>query len=382
MEKSKQKYLNIPNFLFSLVIIIFCLSSSNFISIDLTIVKYIFLLLGISYNYIIYTKKNNIKCKKYILLIGKTLSLFLLISIIYSIKESQFSFRTISEILFIILPILYAYLYINIVEYKKIHKIMKKCFFIVFAFYILSLGLNIQNIFSALLNSSFFNSTSLLESSVYSGFSLSFMFYFSYYDENKIYKYLSFLFVIMTFKRFAILIAIILLIISFTKYKHMQFKNNICIYMATFIIATSSLLLYWVLIPKNAICFEQKFNTNLSEITTTRNERFFDLYNSSYKSYGFGSSVDYMEKHNFYGTLEMDLVKIIVEIGFIPLIIFIYCFLKLSNNNIYLFIFMFFKIFALVITSSLTNSFSWLLVYITIFLINTDRQRWCLSYEN
>ena len=228
--------------------------------------------------------------------------------------------------------------------------------------------MNIEAIIKALFNSNFSESTSDLESHIYSGFSLAFCTFFCYFDNKKKYKLLSVLFVIMTFKRLAIITAIFLYILSKLNIKKISIGKNIYVISGIFLIFFA-VLYYNIMLPNNVIKIENKYDINISKLTSTRSDRLKDLMKSNYVSYGFGSSTEYMYKY-CYGALEMDIVKMIIELGYIPIIALICIYLYVGKTNLYTFSFICFLILSLIFSSNLTSSFAWIIFFITLFLVN------------
>lgn len=364
--------INVEQLLFVILVMVFCITASNEVGSSLSIYKYIILVICIIESFFKYKKQkkkfNKIYAFKEIKSLIFCVIVIFLFSFIRSIIESKFSFRTVQEILFLVSPMIYAYFLINCLSQKQINSIMKVSLLIVLFFYIFSLNLNAKEIINALLNSSFSESSSALESHIYSGFALSFCIYFCYFSNEKIYKYLSLLFVIMTFKRFSIIVAFILYFLSNSKAKKIAVSKKV--YVITGIILLGfSILYYNLMLPENVIMIENNYNLDVSKLTSTRSDRLHDLIYSSYESYGFGSSTEYMYNH-FYGALEMDIVKIIIELGYIPVIILIFVYLYVGKTNLYAFSVMCCQVISLVFSSNLTSSFAWILIFVTLFLIS------------
>lgn len=364
--------INFEKLLFIVLVFVFCITASNEVGNSLSLYKYIILavcILEAFCKYMKNRKKNKevfaSKELKYLLCF---VGVILLFSLFKSLIASKFSFRTIQEILFLTCPMIYAYLLINNLDKREIFSIMKIAFFIVFCAYILSLNLNIGAIVNALFSSSFSESTSDLESHIYSGFSLAFCTFFCYFDNKKLYKLLSLLFVIMTFKRLSIVMGVFLFILSNLNIKKINIDKRIYIGAAIFLILFA-VLYYNIMLPNNVIKIENKFDIDISKLTSTRSDRLNDLMNSSYETYGFGSSTEYMYKY-FYGALEMDIIKIIIELGYIPVVVLVFVYLYVGKTNLYTFSFTCFQILSLTFSSNLTSSFAWILIFVTLFLAN------------
>lgn len=369
----KSLKLKTSNIMFIFLIIVYCSTVSDDISNKTSLLKYIALFLCIIEIYPKYLKRKsrdfNLEFKK--------IALFVIILVIYSIfisiKKLHFSFRTIQELLFLICPMIYSYLMINTLEKEDIIKNMRLALIISFSFYLISLDMDFKTILNSIFNASFSDSSSQLESHLFCGLSLAFSVFFSYYDKNKIYKYLGLLFVIMTFKRLFLVMALFLFMLSKFKIRNKKINKNIYITTIIFFMLLS-VVYYNCMIPQNVNYLDEKYDINISKLTSTRSDRMRMLYNSSYETYGFGSSTEFMYKY-FDGALEMDIIKIIIELGFIPAFMLLISYINLSKNNLYTYIFMLFLILNLILSSGLTSSISWSLFFLIILTIQKYPER-------
>ena len=378
---SNKMIIKVSSIIFVLMTIVFCSTSSDTVGASNSLLKYLVLFVGTTHLFYVYIKTSEKK-----LIFEKDLKLFLIfvlvlviISLLYSIACGKISFRFVQEILFLVFPFLYSFLAINIVTDKELDKNMKISFIISFIFYLISLKLDFNMIIKNLFLVSWENSTSALESNIFCGYSLSYCMYFLYYDKSKIFKYLSLLFVFMTFKRPFILIALFMFIYSFFKSKNklVNEKNVVVFTLLVFLLAFGY---FQLMQPENVIKINNKYDINISKLTSTRSDRLRELYTSSFESYGFGSSTEYMFDY-LYGTLEMDFVKMFIEVGIIPVIILIYTYLSISRYTRYTFGIMLFQLLNLIVTSSLTSCFAWMLIFLTIFRISKENVKTEEIYE-
>ncbi|WP_155831436.1 hypothetical protein [Butyrivibrio sp. LC3010] len=135
------------------------------------------------------------------------------------------------------------------------------------------------------------------------------------------------------------------------------------------IMFTVGILYYFAVMPDSVSVIEKKFDIDMSKLTMTRSDRMRWLLSSHWITYGFGSSTEFMYKF-FDGALEMDFVKIILELGFIPAFVFVYQYLFFSKKRIYTFLFMVFMVLNHIVSSGLTSTFSWSIYFITISCIS------------
>ena len=374
MDNSLKKgVVKVSSLIFIIMTVVFCSTSSDSVGASNSLLKYAVLFLATIHLIYIFLKKKEKK-----LLFKKEIKLFLFFilvlvsfSIIYSVINEKISFRTVQEILFIVFPFLYSVMLINIANEKEIDNNIKISFIISFIFYIISLGLNFSLIIQNLFLTSWENSSSALESHIFCGYALAYCMYFLYYDKNKIFKYMSLLFVFMTFKRPFILIAIVMFLFSYSKNKNkiVNKKSIIAITICIFLVAIGY---FQIMQPKNVIYLNNKYDINISKLTSTRSDRLRNLYNTPFKTYGFGSTTEYMYSH-LDGSLEMDFIKIFIEVGAIPVIVLIYVYLSIGRYTRYTFAIILFQLLNLIVTSSLTSCFAWTIIFITVFKISKEK---------
>ena len=358
----------INTILFIALIVSYCFTSSDNGDSGSSLIKYGALILCIFYEVHCYTMRDiAIKMKKeygYLFLFAGTVVCF---SIFRSITTLHFSFRTVQEILFLVCPMIYGYLVINNWKLRDVYKNFRYGVIVSFSCYLLSLGMNLGQIYKAFFQSNFGQSNSELESFTFCGLALAFLLFFCYYDIKKIYLVISFLFVLMTFKRLFIVIALLLLLLARFKIKERTIPHKIIV-LSILLLFLFGIIYYFLMQPNMVRILELKYNIDISELTTTRSDRLRWLVLSDYKSYGFGSSTEYMYNH-FGGALEMDFIKIVIELGFAPAFMFIWSYIKFAKANAYTYTFMCLMILNLILSSGLTGTFAWCVIFIAISTI-------------
>ena len=351
-NKTKKIVLRVRILLFILLLVSYCFTSSDDIKVTSnSFIKYAVLFLcviesGIEYFFKRSDRKGRKEYKEYKGLFI-TVCIIICYSLIKSLMNVKFTFRTVQELIFLIFPMIYGYFVINTWKYEDVNKALKLGLIISFLFYIISLKMPLSEMWKALLNADFNTSYSKLESFTYCGLALSFCVYFCFFDDKKIYKILSVLFVIMTFKRIFVIMAIILFILSKTRFKNKKVSNN-CLYCMSIVLFIFAIFYYIIMQPKNVSNIEQKYDINVRQLTMTRNDRMRWLV----------------------GALEMDLPKMIIELGYLPVLIFIYNYLKFSRKSYYTFVFMVLMLLNLTVSSGLTGTFAWCILFITISIIS------------
>lgn len=329
--------------------------------------KYIICIIGIIYSFILMisqeSKNRLMKNEVRYLLIVPTL--FLLISLFKIVTVRHFSMRLVNELMFMYLPILYAYGLINTLNFKQIEKAMFGTLIISFLGYLFNLNLNREGLLAAVSSISFSNSQSAFESSQFAGTSIAVALFYLYYRKNKLATFLSVLFVILTFKRLAILTVIILIvlpkIIDLTKPAS---KSIFRIFVL--VIFLLSILYFKLMIPENRELANTIFKNGIDNFTMGRHWRFSLLYNNPrFVNYGLGSTYDFLEKLYSFA-LEMDICRLFIEIGYIGTFVFIYNYFYSAKKNMYCMLLMSYLFFNMITSHCLAAMFTWIIVFITI----------------
>lgn len=328
--------------------------------------KYIFCIVGIICSFILMISQESeerlMKTEIRYLLIVPTL--FLLISLFKIMTVRHFSMRLVNELMFMYLPILYAYGLINTLSFKQIERAMFGTLIISFLGYLFNL--NLQGGLSAAISSiSFSNSQSVFESSQFAGTSIAVALFYLYYRKNRLATFLSVLFVFLTFKRLAILTVIILIvlpkIIDLTK-PASKWIFRIFVFV-TFIL---SILYFNLMIPGNRELASAIFKNGIDHFTMGRYWRFSLLYNNPrFINYGLGSTYDFLEKLYSF-SLEMDICRLLIEVGYIGTFVFIYNYFYSAKKNMYCMLLMTYLFFNMITSHCLAAMFTWIIVFITI----------------
>ncbi len=358
-------------FLFLTLLITYCLTSSDTGENQYTKLKYLVLFICVAYELFTYVKSRSSKRKfmksEYIGFIP-----FVLIISVYSIYRSfiinHFSFRTVQELLFLVFPMMYGYLCINNWSAKTLFFNFRSGLILTLLFYIKSLNLNLRQIYLAIVSSSFGDSYSELESFTYCGLALAYFVFFCYYNDKKVYLILSALFVIMTFKRLFMVMAVALFVISLFEECNKGVSKKIVLLSVALVFAVG-ISYYFMTLPDSVSFIENQYGIDMSKFTMTRSDRLRWLLSSDWVTYGFGSSTEFMYEA-FDGALEMDFTKIILELGFIPAFVLVYQYLFFSKKRLYTFMFMVFMLLNLIVSSGLTGTFSWSVYFIVISCIS------------
>lgn len=330
--------------------------------------KYVSCIIGITYSFFLIYRRGNmreLKMKSETLRLLTVPLFFLIISLIKIQQTHDSSSRIVNELMFMILPILYSYGLINTLNYKQIEKAMFGTLLISLIGYFVNLKMSPDMFIDALASMDFNSSESLLESSQFSGIAVAVALFYLYYRKSKIGLFLSVAFVILTFKRLAILVIIILLflpkIIDLTKQVRKKTFRFICA-----IVFIVGILYFQIMLPENKGIVYQYFGSGFDRFTMSRYWRFSLIYGQpSYINYGLGSTFDFlMKRYNF--SLEMDISKLIIEVGYVAVFIFVYQYFYAVKKNLYCTILMGYMFLNMITSHSLASMFTWIIVFITI----------------
>ena len=339
--------------------------------------KYIFMICGIALLWFdkIFNEKNNpnkirkkLFFKEYIYICSVIL-VFLCISMIRILISGRYTINTIMELVYLWLPVTYAYLLLNTLSEKEMDKYFNTLLLCFGIAYIVEISDKLTMANLSLI--SYAKSYSPFESNFMAGPALTLFLYFLY-RRKKVNIIISFLFVLMTFKRLMVLFSIFILIYSiiFDIQKDVS-KRTICFFKIFFVV--SPIIIYYVLRPEYVNIINNQFNIDLDNILMGRYSILNTVIDSGYKSFGFGSTTAVAkELRPLDGHLHLDLIKIYLEVSIVGLIIFVNNLWKIAGTKRYAVMIILFDFFNLLTSHSLTGSFSWLLRYLILGSIVRD----------
>lgn len=308
--------------------------------------------------------------------IAIVLLVFFSVSIFKICRVKVFTYKTIEELMQLTIPFVYTFFIINFMSLKDIMKLMKYVLALSLTAYVLSIGLDKFTI-SNFLSISFLNSYSPFESADFAEISSSLSAFFIYYrKKSPKAAIISFIFCFLVFKRMLLLQLFILVFISMLNLSDKK-VSNVLIWITKFFFIISTFFFNFLLKEENSWIFNKYTNMDIGDFTMGRVYRlWYPLKN--YVSYGFGSTSNVLGYN-----LELDLIKILLEIGVIGLIIFICCYLDLSRNNLYSFVIIGCIFGNLLFASCLTSTVGWIFRLICIAAIFYKRDELnCDENEN
>lgn len=300
--------------------------------------------------------------------------IFLILSIIKAIESKHsMDFRTIVQIGLMLMPAMYAFCFINIFSVKETINLMKLTLIAVIVIYFCEPNHNLMEFFniSKWMDIKIFNSSSFTESSLCAEPFLQLFLFFYYFSnvknkdinckELKVYKWISFIFTMLAFKRLGMVFAITVIILE----KIIDFRGEISpkFVWVFAIFFTISTIVYTKFMQ--GLIFT---NIDVYKLTTGRDYILSLWKNKGYLTYGYGTSMLVIGRY-----LEMDLVQIYLELNVLALFIFTLSFYKIADKKIYSLIIMTYAFANMLTASSLPWSLGWIISLITIATISSNK---------
>lgn len=310
--------------------------------------------------YMVRHKKNRVFWNEFRKLI--TVALVFLVAtlalIIYQNKYAQWQIR---DILNLITPMIFAYVVLNVLSFEQLFKGLKIALVISVIGYIIQLmlrGVTFDDIFQ----SSFSDSTSPFESNDFSAIAIMFCFFFCYYRSSKWMTALATVYAIATFKRMAIIFAVIAFFfpIMVDRDKKMPKWTTPIVIGVFFGVA----MFYCYLMLPTSASLQGSLHLNIGKMTMGRSDFLAALLNRGFQSFGFGS-VEASLGHS----LEMAFVRMTFELSPIAVLLFINNYWNITGRNLYCSLLMVFNFLNLTTADSISAMFAWAVCYILIGMV-------------
>ena len=318
-------------------------------------------------------RKNNLKY-----LIGLRTGIFLFISfIVISIIRSQQSGTLPNlfwgEAIRLMIPFIYTFLFLNFLSVHDIELFMKFGLIIALVAFFLSTNFSAITL-NNILSISFLNSYSPFENSEVSFLSFALATFFIYY-KNKfpICTILAMLLVVLTFKRVYVLGILLLFIASMNFFKRIKIKRWV-LYISSI---TWILLVKFYMFLLNPINYNlglEKFHFDVVNFSMNRAFRVWYLIQHNYLSGGLTSTTKFLQNNLFFNgtTLELDLFKILMEIGIVGVIIFIICYYRIVGRSLYAYLLISIMLLQFLMASGVNGYLEMSIVLITVALSNYE----------
>ena len=318
-------------------------------------------------------RKNNLKY-----LIGLRTGIFLFISfIVISIIRSQQSGTLPNlfwgEAIRLMIPFIYTFLFLNFLSVHDIELFMKFGLIIALVAFFLSTNFSAITL-NNILSISFLNSYSPFGNSEVSFLSFALATFFIYY-KNKfpICTILAMLLVVLTFKRVYVLGILLLFIASMNFFKRIKIKRWV-LYISSI---TWILLVKFYMFLLNPINYNlglEKFHFDVVNFSMNRAFRVWYLIQHNYLSGGLTSTTKFLQNNLFFNgtTLELDLIKILMEIGIVGVIIFIICYYRIVGRSLYAYLLISIMLLQFLMASGVNGYLEMSIVLITVALSNYE----------
>lgn len=319
-------------------------------------------------------RKNKLHYGKNMLLVVPLGVLFLLLSMQRASEvHHELLFRTYVQISLVVLPALYALFLINLLKMSSLIKLMQITLFCTVLIYFMEPGHGFLDFVnpSNWAKISIIHSNSFTESDICSEAFFNLFAFFNFYKNARgeeinlknarVCYRISLIFTILCFKRLAMLFAICIVIFD----KVVDWRGQISKHLAPLmsILFTAATVLYTEFMKGDLFPGFDVYNF------TTGRDYILSLWKRiDYISYGYGSSMVLIGRY-----LEMDLVQIYMELNILALFAFAFVFFKIAGTNVYSIMTMTYAFLNMLTASSLPGSLSWVIAFITIASVSSDK---------
>ena len=271
------------------------------------------------------------------------------------------------------IPFIYTFLFLNFLSVHDIELFMKFGLIIALVAFFLSTNFSAITL-NNILSISFLNSYSPFENSEVSFLSFALATFFIYY-KNKfpICTILAMLLVVLTFKRVYVLGILLLFIASMNFFKRIKIKRWV-LYISSI---TWILLVKFYMFLLNPINYNlglEKFHFDVVNFSMNRAFRVWYLIQHNYLSGGLTSTTKFLQNNLFFNgtTLELDLIKILMEIGIVGVIIFIICYYRIVGRSLYAYLLISIMLLQFLMASGVNGYLEMSIVLITVALSNYE----------
>lgn len=298
--------------------------------------------------------------------------LFTAESIVLLAMHGSIDGAVLNDLMRLIMPVILAYVVLNSLTSWQINVCMIWVLVVCVVGYFLNL-VRSGVTFASLAEMNFSTSESPTEDSGFAMISLVLALYFLYFRENILLSIFSVIFCILTFKRLAIVICLLAVIIScfFPKLMNVAIDPH---FRTLFKILTIALtgLWYWLLLPQQESLFVHLFGKEPTIFTSGRSSVMRYLLSEHFRSYGFGSATAFAYQ-TLHVPFEMDFIKIAFELTPLALFIFIWLFWDIAGTSFWGYFIVGYLVLNMITSDSLSSNFSFALAYITVGLVNESQ---------
>lgn len=311
------------------------------------------------------------------MLIGVGLfALFIGVSLVKIRQTGRFTIGTFGEATRMAVPFIYVFLAVNILSHEDIDRIMITTLYVAWVAYIINqfiitggshLGTSVSII----------DSSSPFENSEVAAIAFAIACYYIYFrKQHSACCFWSVLLTMACFKRVYMLFVIILFVCSGNLNKEQKVNKFIrwplLLVSSLLFVAATSFYLY-TMEPQNLAWTFEKLHLDVNTFSMYRSYRVQYLIQHNYVSYGLSSSTSFLATNpgSWFrqSTLELDLIKILIELGKWPLMIFILAYYSLSYKSAYGYLTITAFMLNLLMASGLTEYYAWFVMLVTLAMI-------------
>lgn len=316
------------------------------------------------------------------MLIGVGLfALFIGVSLVKIHQTGRFTIGTFGEATRMVAPFIYVFLAVNILSHEDIDRIMITTLYAAWVAYIINqfiitggshLGISISII----------DSSSPFENSEVSAIAFAIACYYIYFRKrHSACCFWSVLLTMVCFKRVYMLFVIILLVCSSNlnsgnlnkEQKVNKFIRWPLLLVSSLLFVAATLFYLYTMEPQNLAWTFEKLHLDVNAFSMYRSYRVQYLIQHNYVSYGLSSSTSFLATNpgSWFrqSTLELDLIKILIELGKWPLMIFILAYYSLSYKSAYGYLTITAFMLNLLMASGLTEYYAWFVMLVTLVMI-------------
>ncbi len=252
---------------------------------------------------------------------------FALLSLFFQIKNSVFYPDTLKGLVRWVLPLLVSAAVLNVFDLDTIKGILKYYLILSFLVYLLIQGralFNPQSYRTITLAPSY----SVFESHYFSPTAIAAFLFFCYFDDRKIYKYISAVFVLYTYKRPMIACVIGMLLFGGPFKRKGQIKKGWAVLLS---VGLAALTVFLVALFSGAYgdLFYRVTGMDLGAFTMWRTSRVETVKQMLYVRSGLSSI------NAFYRNIEMDMVQFYMEMGILSVLILVVNLMRLARRNLF-----------------------------------------------
>ena len=294
---------------------------------------------------------------------------FTLASVFMQLVSGRFSTTVAVELVKLAMPIVLAYSMLNVLGERDLYGCMVAVLVVCLAGYLVELwsqGVSVSSVFSASLD----EGNSSTESSGFSDIALMLTFYFAFFSRRKLPLIVSAVFTVLAFKRLAMLVAVIVLVIGLFKpsVERVEVRRGVVTFLKVATLALATLWV-WLLLPEQQQLFDSIFGRTPFDFTMGRSESLRYLWSSGFQSYGYGSANETVSA--LFGVpFEMDLAKIAFELTPLATILFVWLFWDVAGTSLWGILIVGYYMLNMITSDSLTSNFAFTIAYMTIGAVN------------